>query len=184
MPTHLDADALAAALPQIGNSPADDGELVLVVRRPARGEREVLAEGTLDPANGLVGDNWASRGSRHTADGGADPDMQLNIMNSRVAQLVAVDEARMPLAGDQLYVDLDLGETNLPPGTRLAIGEAEVEVTAMPHLGCQKFVQRFGRDAMLFVNSDVGKSMKLRGINAKVTRGGVVRPGDRVTKVQ
>lgn len=183
MPTHLDADALAAALPDIESSPADEGELVLVVRRPAKGQREVLAEGILDLAHGLVGDNWATRGSRHTQDGGADPEMQLNIMNSRVAKLVAVDEERMPLAGDQLYVDFDLGEANLPAGTPLAIGEAEVEVTAMPHLGCQKFVQRFGRDAMLFVNSDVGKSLKLRGINAKVTRGGVVRPGDRVKKV-
>ena len=68
--------------------------------------------------------------------------MQLNIMNARVTALVAEDPERWPLAGDQLYVDFDLSKENLPAGTRLEIGDAVVEVTAMPHLGCQKFVTK------------------------------------------
>jgi hypothetical protein len=137
----------------------------------------------LDVAAGLVGDNWAVRGSTRTADGSSHPDMQLNIMNARVIDLVAQDRARWPLAGDQLYIDLDLSADNLPPGTRLALGSAVIEVTPEPHTGCQKFVSRFGLDAMKFVNSPTRKELRLRGINARVVQPGVIRVGDVVRKL-
>jgi len=143
----------------------------------------VLTEGTLDPAHGLVGDNWLARGNRHTADGSADPDMQLNIMNARVIALVAQDPERWALAGDQLYIDMDLSPDNLPPGTRLSIGSAVIEVTPPPHTGCKKFVARFGKDAMVFVNSGVGRLLNLRGINAKVVKAGTVRTNDVAQKI-
>ena len=132
---------------------------------------------------GLVGDTWNQRGSRSTPDGSSHPDMQLNIMNVRSTALVAQDRERWSLAGDQLYVDFDLSGQNLPPGTRLRIGDATIEVTAIPHTGCAKFVSRFGLDAMKFVNSPVGRELNLRGICAKVVEPGAIRAGDRVRKI-
>lgn len=179
----LTSEELEAGLEHILQSPKDHGVVELIVRRPQVGEREVLGEGTLDVAVGLVGDNWGVRGSSRTADGSSHPEMQLNIMNARVIDLVAQDRARWPLAGDQLYVDLDLSAANLPPGTRLALGSAVIEVTPEPHTGCQKFVARFGPDAMKFVNSPTRKELRLRGINAKVVQPGVIRVGDVVRKL-
>jgi hypothetical protein len=155
----------------------------MIVRRPAVDEREVLEIGELDLEEGLRGDNWRARGSEMTADGSAHPDAQLNMMNSRVIALLAQDRERWQLAGDQLYVDLDLSAENLPPGSRLAIGSALIEVTALPHTGCKKFAERFGADATRFVNSSAGKELKLRGVNAKIVQPGVVRVGDAIRKV-
>jgi len=180
---HLTMDELEAGLDQIRQSPQDGGVLELIVRRPLTDQRELLHEGVLDTAVGLVGDNWQTRGSRHMPDGSANPDAQLTLMNSRAADLVAQSRDRWPLAGDQLYVDFDLSADNIPPGTRLEIGEAVVEVTAQPHTGCQKFVARFGKDAMKFVNSAVGKQLHLRGINTRVVQPGVIRIGDAVIKI-
>lgn len=180
---HLTMTELEAGLGAIRQSPKDDGILNLIVRRPQENIREVLETGELDLTEGLVGDTWKLRGSSRTADGSSHPDMQLNIMNSRVVALVAKEESRWQLAGDQLYIDLDLSDENLPPGTRMAIGSAIIEVTAQPHNGCRKFVERFGLDAMRFVNSSVGKQLHLRGINAKVVQAGVIRAGDLVKKL-
>ena len=179
---HLTTAELEAGLDVIRQSPKDDGVVELIVRRPAVGEREVIREAVLDITDGLVGDNWRTRGNPRTEDGKSHPDMQVNIMNVRAVALVAGDESRWPLAGDQLFVDLDLSGVNLPPGTRLAIGEALLEVTPPPHTGCLKFVARFGIDAMKFVNSPVGRAHNLRGINAKVVRNGRIRVGDLVSK--
>jgi len=180
---HLTTEELEAGLDEIRRSPSDKGVLKLIVRRPETEQREVLTKGMLDPAQGLVGDNWLARGNRHTADGSADPEMQLNIMNARVIALVAQDPDRWALAGDQLYIDMDLSPANLPPGTRLSIGSAIIEVTPPPHTGCKKFVARFGKDAMVFVNSGVGRQLNLRGINAKVVQAGTIRTNDVAKKV-
>jgi len=180
---HRTTAELEAAIDHIRAAPADLGRVDLVVRRPAPGEREVLDAGELHPEHGLVGDGWADRGSRRTDDGSAHPDMQLNVINARLSRSVAVDAGRRALAGDQLHLDLDLSAANLPPGTRLALGGAVIEVTAIPHTGCAKFVQRFGAEAMRFVNSPLGRDLRLRGLNAKVVHAGTVRPGDEVRKV-
>lgn len=175
-------DVLEAAREHLLAAPPDLGVVELVVARPEPGARVVLDEALLDPAEGLVGDCWLARGSRHTPDGSADALMQLTLMNARVVHLVAGSRDRWPLAGDQLYVDLDLGVANLPPGTRLAIGTAVVEITGQPHTGCAKFADRFGIDAARFVNSPEGRAHRLRGVNTQVVAGGVVRPGDPVAK--
>ena len=180
---HLTMAELEAGLEEIRRAPRDEGVLQLIVRRPRIEEREVLDEGELDPVKGLLGDCWITRGSSSTADGSAHPDMQLNIMNARVAALVAQHKDRWQLAGDQLYIDMDLSAENLPPGTQLAIGTAVIEVTPQPHTGCKKFVSRFGLDAMKFVNSSVGRELHLRGINARVVQPGVVRVGQVVKKL-
>jgi hypothetical protein len=179
---HLDLATLEAALDGILASPKESGRLELIVRRPAVEERESLDEGILDTTEGLVGDCWLTRGSSMTPDGSANPKAQLTLMNVRVAQLVARDPARVPLAGDQLYVDFDLTRDNAPPGTRLAIGSAVVEISDDPHLGCRKFMDRFGRDAHLFVNAKERRELNLRGVNAMVVQSGTVRTGDTVTK--
>jgi hypothetical protein len=181
--THLEMAELEAGLEEIRKSPKDLGVLELIVRRPEIEAREVLEEGQLDLVEGLVGDTWRTRGSSRTADGSSHPDMQLNIMNVRTIALLAGERERWPLAGDQLYVDLDLSAENLPPGTRLAIGTAVVEVTDQPHTGCAKFMARFGRDALAFVSTPLGKRLNLRGINAKVVQPGVIRAGDEVRKL-
>jgi hypothetical protein len=180
---HVAMAALHSGLDEVRRSPRDEGRVELIVRRPAEGEREVLSEATLDTFDGLVGDSWRARGSKSTDDGSAHPDMQLTLMNARAATLVAGGADRWQLAGDQLYVDLDLGYDNLPPGTRLAVGSAVIEVTDQPHRGCKKFATRFGQDAIRFVNSEVGREHNLRGINTRVIAGGVVRPGDAIRKL-
>ena len=180
IPLHPDLTELEAGLATVLESPRDVGALLAIVQRPAVGERREVDAGILSVDEGLIGDNWRSRGSRMTADRKAHPEMQLNIMNARVAALVARERGRWSLAGDQLYVDLDLSSANLPPGTRLRVGGAVVEVTPIPHLGCRKFVDRFGRDAMMFVNSGVGRQWNLRGINARVVEGGEVKVDDMI----
>ena len=176
---HLTASELEAGLEEIGRSPKDSGVLEMIVRRPQVGARESLQEGQLDLADGLVGDSWRTRGGVRPP----NPDAQLTLMNARVAALVSQDKSRWQLAGDQLYVDLDLSEENLPAGTQLAIGSAVIEVTALPHTGCAKFVERFGLDAMNFVNGSEHKAEHMRGINTRVVRSGVISVGDRVTKL-
>ncbi len=180
---HLTMEELQAGIDEIRRAPRSEGVLQLIVRRPKVEEREVLEEAQLDTTEGLVGDTWRMRKSTRTFDGSPHPDMQLNIMNSRVASLLAVEKDRWPLAGDQLYVDLDLSTANLPAGTQLAVGTAVIEVTDQPHTGCGKFVSRFGVDAMKFVNSPLGRELCLRGINARVVHAGTIRPGDAVRKI-
>ena len=179
----LTMDELEAGLDYIRQSPQDKGVLELIARRPRDNEREALEVGQLNLQSGLEGDNWITRGSSRTTDGTAHPDMQITLMNSRVIALVAGDKERWPLAGDQLYVDLDLSAENLPPGMRLKIGGAVIEVSAQPHTGCAKFIARFGLDAQKFVNSPEGKQLHLRGINARVIQSGTIQIGDLVRKI-
>jgi hypothetical protein len=180
---YLSTVALEAGLVDVRDSPPDGGIVELIVRRPAVGEREVLAEGRLVAEAGLAGDTWPVRSSTRTKDGSPHPGMQLTVMNSRAALLVARDPDRRRLAGDQLYVDLDLSPANLPAGTRLAVGSAVIEVTDQPHLGCAKFAARFGADAWRFVNSRAGRELRLRGLNARVVVSGTVRAGDVIRKL-
>ena len=174
MDAHRPLSALAAALDRIRESPKDDGRVELIVCRPDFDDRKVLDEGRLDPVVGLVGDGWSVR-DKHP-----DPDVQLTLMNARAIAEIAQSKHRWPLAGDQLFVDLDLSLANLKPGTRLQIGTAVIRVSAAPHTGCRKFIARFGVDAQKCVNSPQGRALNLRGINARVVTGGVVKPGDRI----
>jgi hypothetical protein len=181
--SHLKMEELEAGLENIRQSPKDPGVLEMIVRRPRDDEREVLEEAQLDLTLGLMGDNWQTRGSSRMPDKSAHPEMQITIINSRLIALIARDKGRWPLAGDQLYIDLDLSVENLPAGTCLSIGSAVIEVTPQPHTGCRKFMARFGDDAMKFVNSPTGKELHLRGINAKVVQAGIIHAGDVVKKL-
>lgn len=182
--TYLSMEELEAGMEYIRQSPKDYGTLRKIVRRPQDDGREIVNEAELTLTDGLVGDNWRVRGSKHMPDGSANPNAQITVMNARIIELIAQTEDRWALAGDQLYVDLDLSVDNLPPGTRLAIGSAVLEVSAAPHTGCRKFSDRFGVDAMKFVNSPEGKRLQLRGINTCVVKAGIIRAGDEVRKIQ
>ena len=164
-------------LDKVRASPSQSGTVELIAARPAEGEREILEQAELDLEAGLVGDRWHGSGAKH------GPDTQLTLMNARAARLVAGLRNRWAIAGDQLYVDLDLSAANLPPGSRLSLGTAVIEVTAIPHTGCGKFSRRFGVQAQKLVNSDSGRELNLRGINAKVVKPGTVRTGDRIEKL-
>jgi hypothetical protein len=181
---HLTTEELEAGLDRIRSAPADEGVVELIVRRPAEGEREVLQEGLLDLSEGLLGDRWSAHRSSRTPDGAPNVDTQLTLMSARVVDLVAAgDRRRWPLAGDQLYVDLDISVENLPSGTRLAVGSAVIEVTPEPHTGCVKFATRFGNDAHRFVNTKLHRDLRLRGLNAKVVEAGTVSAGDAIRKL-
>lgn len=180
---HRRREDLEAGLEHIRSSPVDHGTLELIVARPAEDQRKVLDRGHIDLTDGLAGDTWRTRGSSATADGSADPEAQLTLINSRLAALVAGTADHGGLAGDQLYVDLDLSAQRLPAGTRLEIGEAVIEITAKPHRGCAKFRARFGHDALRFVNTGEGLSLNLRGRNAKVVTPGTIKRGDPVRRL-
>jgi hypothetical protein len=163
-------------------SPRDAAPLELIVARPGPGERVILEEGVLDVANGLVGDGWLGRGSRTMPDRSANPAAQLTLMSTRVLAAIEPDRSRWPLAGDQLLLDLDLSETNLPAGTRLTVGDAMLEVTDLPHTGCAQFSARFGADALRWISTPTGRANRMRGVYVRIVTGGTVRLGDVVRK--
>lgn len=181
MSDHRSLQELRGWLDQIRGAPSTEGRLELIVRRPVVEAREVITYGELCRTDGLTGDNWNARPT--TATGMPNPKAQLTLMSARAALAIAGERYRWPLAGDQLYVDFDLSTENTPPGTRLAVGAAEIEVTDEPHLGCGKFVRRFGIDAQKFVNSLDGRALNCRGINARVVIPGAVQTGDPVRKL-
>ena len=181
-PLHRGVPELREALPAIRQAPRDHGTVHLIVRRPVVETRELLDEGLFDVETGLAGDTWVDRRCSRTADGTPHPDMQITMMNVRAIAAISPDPARWPLAGDQLFVDLDLTSANLPAGTLLQAGTALFEVTPQLHTGCGKFIARFGVDAMKWVNSPEGRQLNLRGIYARVVRGGHVRVGDSIAK--
>ena len=183
-PFHRTPEELLAGVEHVRESPRDSGVLELIVVRPGKGERAAPEVATVDLELGIVGDTWIERGSTRSADGGPDPDAQVTVMNARAAELVAASRDRWPLAGDQLYVDLDLSTENLPTGTLLRIGDAELEVTAAPHTGCAQFKERFGVEALRLTATPDGRLLRLRGINTRVVRGGEIRPGHRVEVVR
>ncbi len=175
-------EELLSSAADIRAAPQDSGTVELIVCRPAKGDRQELEEGELDLALGLVGDNWAAREQAQSKGEAILPDTQLNLMNARAIAAIAKDRARWSLAGDQFYVDFDLSYANVPPGTQLEIGAALIEVTAEPHLGCAKFRDRYGSEAVAFVNSPVGKALNARGICAKVVKAGKVKRGATIRK--
>jgi MOSC domain-containing protein YiiM len=180
---HLGLEELREGLDEIRQSPKDGGPLKAIVIRPETDARVSLQRCELSPELGVHGDNWAKGCWMSLPDGRPHPDVQVTIMNARTIALIAQEEARWQLAGDNLLVDLDLSADNLPPGTRLSVGSVVLEITEVPHKGCKKFAGRFGVDATRFVNSRDGLRMHLRGIYARIVKPGLVVVGDAVKKL-
>ncbi len=182
--TYVSARTLQSAMPSLLGSPRDAAPLELIVARPWSNQRALLRSALLSPELGLEGDIWATHCSRRLPDGRSDPAVQLTLMSTRIARLIAGgDHANWALAGDQLYVDLDLSYENLPVGQRLAIGDAVIEITAEKHHGCAKYAKRFGADALRFISSPEGRRLNLRGIYARVVKAGQVTTGDGIAKI-
>jgi len=156
-------------------SPKDVGTLKLIVLRLPGEQRRTPTQAALSTQNGVEGDRWSLKSE-------PNPLSQVSVMNARFLEAIAGDAERMNLAGDNLIVDLDLSESNLPVGTRLRIGETVIEVTSLPHTACKKFHGRYGREAMELANSTKGRALRLRGLYARVARGGEVHVGDSVCK--
>jgi MOSC domain-containing protein YiiM len=149
--------------------PRDLGELGLIVSRCDNGVRETPERVILTPAGGVPGDAWLR-------DAPDKIDAQIAMMRVDVARLIANGQP-LTLPGDNLLVDLDLSAENLPPGTRLELGEAILEVTPEPHNGCLKFRQRFGKDALQLTAQPTHRQLRLRGIYVKVVESGEVAVG-------
>lgn len=181
MDTTTDRD-LDIFLDDVRAAPRDAGSVVSIILRPGVDLREEVDEGILTVEDGLVGDDWRARASRASSDRYADANSQLTLMSTRVLAAICPDRSRWPLAGDQVLVDLDLSEENLPPGTRLTMGDAEVEVTPLPHTGCAKFSARFGSDALRWINNPTGRALRMRGMYVRVVRGGTIHVGDTVRR--
>ena len=179
---HLTTKQLDAGLSDVRASPGDRGSVEMIVCRPDMDQREVLEQAELVVGKGMTGDDYLVRPNLKTPDGKPHPEAQLNLMNSRAIDLIAAGvRSRWQRAGDQFFVDFDLSLANTPPGTRLAIGDAVIEVSAKPHTGCAKFSERFGIDAARWVNAV--KDERRRGINAMVVHAGTVRQGDAIKKL-
>jgi hypothetical protein len=176
-------EELESGLGEVEGAPSEAGRLELIVARPDIGERELLDRAKFVPGAGMSGDNWSVKKSSRT--GAPDPNAEVTLMNARSAALVAgsADREAWAPAGDQLYADFDISAENLPPGARIQVGSATLEVSEEPHLGCGKFVRRFGADAMKFVNSERGRELRLRGVNLRIVEGGEAAVGDEVRRL-
>ena len=181
--TYQTAEQLEAGMAGVLDAPSEEGPVRLVVRRPGRGEREILEEGQLDTERGLIGDDWVNRPGMNRDR--PSPYAQVTVMNARVAELISgdPDPAAWAQCGDQLYVDLDISEANMPPGTRLGVGEAVLEIQAEPHTGCVQFRSWWGGDALRHISTEEGRALRMRGVNTRVVQGGTVRPGDAARKL-
>jgi len=183
-PRHLTAEELAQGLAEVCLAPKDVGTLQLIVARPQSEQRLALESAELSPEHGLLGDRWRATSWLRLPDDSPDPAVQITLMNARCIQLVAGDREFWPLAGDNLFVDFDLSQENLPVGSRLTIGGAVLEIAEPPHNGCAKFKRRFGLPALAFVNSQQGKALRLRGVHARVVQAGPIAVGDPIRVVR
>ena len=179
---HLTTDELTERVAALDVPPMDNGTITALVLRPEVNERKVVQSIRVKPNEGIEGDNYVARGSSKTPDGGPHPEAQICMMRSDVLNVFSDgDEAKWPLAGDQMLVDFDLSTDNLPTGTELGIGSATFRVVAKPHNGCQKFSERYGLDARRFANSD--PVARYRGIYIIVLTEGEVSVGDTIAKI-
>ncbi len=173
---HLSTDQIEDQMNRAEQSPQDQGVLEYIVLRLPDEQRDTPQEAEVSPDGGIQGDRWARPNS-------PNPGAQISVMNSRFLRIIAGDDTRMPLAGDNLLVDLDLSEENLPTGTQLQIGTATFEVTDVPHTGCQKFQRRYGKDALEFVNGETYKAQRLRGLFIRTIQAGKIQTGDAIRKL-
>ncbi len=176
-------DELNAALPMVVDAPKDEGQVALIVVRPESGLREMPTTIHISRARGVEGDRWADGSWLQDDNGRPHPDVQINLMNTHAAEAIAGEKSNWAAAGNNFFVNLDMSPENLPPGTRLALGDAEIEISKQPNKACQKFIDRYGRDACVFVNVGPGWALRMRGLYARVVSDGDVCLGDQIRKL-
>lgn len=180
---HLTTEEIEAGLENVLSSPADSAVVEAIVRRPAAGQRDELTSCELTVTGGLIGDHWAKGAWKSLPDGSPDPDVQISLMNRRFLDLIATSKANWAPAGNNFIVDMDLSAENLAVGQRLSLGAAEIEISPVPNTGCKFFIERYGRDACVFVNRGIGRDRRLRGVYARVVKDGLVSVGDKLRKL-
>jgi hypothetical protein len=180
---YMTLSEIEAGVAWVRAAPSDVGSVAALVVRPEVNQRESLTQVMFSPQQGVAGDNWVMDCWKKLPNGESDPEVQVAIMNARMIEVLTRDKNLWPFAGDQLFVDFDLGVNNLAVGDRLQVGDALLEITAEPHRGCSKFKKRFGPDALAFVNSPQGDAHRLRGVYARIVSAGEVRVGDDIRKV-
>ena len=180
---HRSRAELEASLDHIKNAPKDAGSVALIVVRPQHGERRTPASVHISTEHGVAGDRWSKGCWLETEDGEPHPSVQVNLMSVRAAKAIAGEIKNWKAAGNNFFVDIDMSPENLPPGTRLRLGSAEIEISAQANKGCQKFIDRYGRDACVFVNVGPGWANRTRGLYARVIKNGEVRLGDMLQKL-
>ncbi len=180
---HPTLEQLELSLETIAASPSKQGTVELIISRPETGKRVVHTIGNFSKTGGLEGDNWANDCWKTLPDGKSDPIVQIAITNTRLLAAICPDKSRWPLAGDQIYTELNLSKTNLPVGTRLSAGTVILEITQEPHLGCSQYAEHFGKDSLKFTLTPRGRELNLRGIYAKVIKSGSINTGDRISKI-
>lgn len=183
MVRHLTTQEIEAGLPDVHASPKDHGELVAIFTRPAVGERRELQATEITAECGIPDDHWSKGCWKSLENGAPDPDVQISLMSSRFINLIASSRENWGLSGNNIFVDLDLTPENLPIGQKLKVGAAELVITAVPYTGCAKFIERYGRDACVYVNRGLGRDMRLRGVYGRVVKDGYIKVGDKVTKL-
>lgn len=183
VPNKLALTEIETRLNWVMSAPTDTGHVSALVVRPVKNQREPLDKVMFSPQLGVNGDNWSTNCWKKLPDGKSDPEVQVAIMNARMIEVLTQDKALWPLAGDQLFVDFDLSVANLRAGDHLQVGAAVLQITAEPHRGCGKFKQRFGEDALAFVNSERGDAHRLRGVYAKIISAGEVCVNDAISKL-
>jgi MOSC domain-containing protein YiiM len=163
---------LERRLDLISPTPTEAGHVAFVMVRGDGGRRELPSRIQLSRDGGVVGDAWSRKAQ-------PDPQMQIAVMQARVAELIANGQP-LALFGDCLHLDLDLSQSNLPPGSQVRIGGAILLVTPAPHNGCRKFQARFGPDALRLVAGKTLRHRNLRGIYMRVMEPGEVALNDPV----
>jgi len=181
MPDMADVDGGPDAIPgnvqeiqarwEAGRARPVSGAVRLLVLRRGGGRHSRVERLRLDPATGIDGDRWAA--------GDRDPDDQVSLMDARVVEALA-GAGGLDVPGDNLIVDLDLGEQALPFGSRLRVGTAVIQLSGKLHAGCSRFRARLGDEALRWVNDKVNRPLRLRGLYARILEGGEVAIGDLV----
>jgi hypothetical protein len=180
---HVTELELEQGLAEVLASPADTGRIEAIFLRPVENSRLAVDSARLSCKRGIEGDRWASDSYYRTDEGEPDPRCQVSVMNARFLRQIAGDDEAMCLAGNNLIVDFDLSEENLPTGSLLRVGsEVVLEISDLPHTGCSKIANRYGNAARSFMNKKSRKLLNLRGRYAKIVQGGTIRIEDRIEK--
>lgn len=179
---NVNLDALQAALPSVLMAPKDSAPIEQLCLRPDIGVRNFVDEMELTRELGIPGERWNYAPWLTLRDGRADPRIQVSILNKQVLDLVYNDPHNMIHPGDSFIADMDFSYENMPDGTLLNIGSAVLRVSDKFNTACQKWQDRYGRDALRWIVLQGNRQYRLRGVLCEVIKDGRVKTGDLIQK--